>query len=208
MKINISAKPGEGVTPMAIGIANFLEGLGFSDVKLNTQSVEGVESYLFGLTDSCAPANASIITDAINKRLKARASVLSVEITTEQLPRLDFPANPPAPATSAAAPRRATIHPFTWGKVISEHEIGPYQIVEYHPYKSGGNPVDERGRRLPREVEAHTLFHVYYDGQDSNQSTNTLERAMLVAISCKTLGKHAEGLAMLCRALKIAEEGC
>lgn len=187
MKINISAKPGEGKATMAVGIANFLRGLGFNNVRLIDPD---------GLPE-----------DEITQQLKARASVSNVEITTEQFPRLAFPANPPAPSTSAVVTRRATIHPFTWGKVISEHEIGPYQIVEYHPYKSGGTPVDERGRRLPREVEAHTLFHVYYDGQDSNQSTNTLEGAMLVAISCKTLGRHAEGLSMLCRALKIAEEG-
>lgn len=186
MKITISAKLGEGKATMAVGIANFLRGLGFNDVRLIDP--DGVPE------------------EEITQRLKARASVSSVEITTEQLPRLDLPAKPPA--TSAAVTRRANIHPFTWGKVVNEHESGPYQIVEYHPYKSSGTPVDERGRRLPREVEVHTLFHVYYDGQDSNQSTNTLEGAMLVAISCKTLGKHAEGLAMICRALKIQEEGC
>jgi len=146
--------------------------------------------------------------EEITQRLKARASVSTVEITTEQLPRLDVPTNPLALATSAAAPRRANIHPFTWGKVVDSHEIGPYQIVEYHPYKSGAAPVDERGRRLPREVEAQTMFHVYFDGEDTNQSTQTLEGAMLVAISHKKLGRHAPGLAMLCRALKIAEEGC
>ena len=49
------------------------------------------------------------------------------------------------------ARRRANIHPFTWGKVVDSHEIGPYQIVEYHPYKNGGTPVDEIGRASCRE---------------------------------------------------------
>lgn len=45
-------------------------------------------------------------------------------------------------------------------------------------------------------------------GEDTNQSTQTLEGAMLVAISHKKLGRHAPGLAMLCRALKLDEEDC
>lgn len=104
------------------------------------------------------------------------------------------------------APRRATIHTFTWGKVVAEHEIGPYQIVEYHPYKSGSAPTDHQGRRVKRETEAGTAFHVYCNGDDTNQSARTLEGAMLVAISHKTLGRHAPGLAMLCRALRLDED--
>lgn len=59
--------------------------------------------------------------------------------------------------------------------------------------------------RLPGRRHEAAAYHVWVDGQDTNESTNTLEGAMLLAIANKTMGRHPRGLDMIARALKLPE---
>lgn len=86
---------------------------------------------------------------------------------------------------------------FSWGLVIDTINVEGYTFKKYHPYKN-----DTFGRPEGPEDREKVLYHVYVDGKDTNVSTHTLEGAMLVAISRRTLGAHASGLDMLTRALK------
>ena len=77
---------------------------------------------------------------------------------------------------------------FTWGPVVAVHRIGPYAIVEYHPGIYG----DTGGHTGEYENE-RTQFHPYTrndDGKwnDTSQSTNTLDVALLVCIAVRKLG--------------------
>jgi hypothetical protein len=83
---------------------------------------------------------------------------------------------------------------FVWGKIVEEWEIGLYHIAKYQPFKTSGCQVDDT--KPP-------AYHVWVDGQDTNESTNTLEGAMLLAIANKTMGRHPRGLDMIARALKL-----
>lgn len=85
---------------------------------------------------------------------------------------------------------------FVWGKIVEEWEIGPYHIAKYQPFKTVGSQVDDT--KPP-------AYHVWVDGKDTNECTNTLEGAMLLAIANKTIGRHPCGLDMIARALKLPE---
>lgn len=98
-----------------------------------------------------------------------------------------------------------TVKPFPWGKVSTKHEIGPYMIFEYHPYRavSANDPIFA-GTGAQEIDMSRTEFHVFVDGQDTHRGSLTLEGAMLIAISYKTLGPTSGGeLAMIARALKL-----
>ena len=59
---------------------------------------------------------------------------------------------------------------FTWGVILKVHDVGPYTIVEY----------EDRNDRT-------TKFHVYVDGKATNNSTSTLEGALMLAMARKHL---------------------
>jgi len=92
---------------------------------------------------------------------------------------------------------------FSWGQVVEAYKIEGYTIKKYHPYDDK-TPFGIRGARLVDESK--NLYHIYVDGKDTNVSTHTLEGAMLVAISIRTLGNHVPGLSMITGALNIKDE--
>ncbi len=69
-------------------------------------------------------------------------------------------------------------HGFTWGKIVQIHRIGEFQIVEYH---------DELERSHPSypEFEKVPYFHPFVSGKDTSVCGDTLEQALVIAISCK-----------------------
>lgn len=90
---------------------------------------------------------------------------------------------------------------FSWGFVIDTLQVESFIFKKYHPYKDNTYGV------YPRPYNENiTFYHIYVDGKDTNTSTHTIEGAMLVAISVKTLGNHTPGLDMIARALKLPEE--
>ena len=75
---------------------------------------------------------------------------------------------------------------FPWGRITDRYVIGPYEIAEY-----------------VSKDDQKTYYHVWVDGKDTNESTYTLEQAMVLAVAVKTMGKHPRGLDMIFRALVI-----
>lgn len=75
---------------------------------------------------------------------------------------------------------------FSWGRITKRYIVGSYEIAEY---VSNG--------------DQKTYYHVWVDGMDTNDSTYTLEQAMVLAVATKTLGSHPPGMSILFRALNI-----
>ena len=70
-----------------------------------------------------------------------------------------------------------TSNQYTWGKIIEIHEVGIYIIVEYKAIKFDGcSPVE------PKEYEENSSFHPYVNGDDNNESFNSLDHALAAAI--------------------------
>jgi hypothetical protein len=80
---------------------------------------------------------------------------------------------------------------YTWGTVIKIHDIGEhYTLVESTELFQGG--VERR-------------FHVYVDSVDTNLCSSSFDRALLFAISQKTLGLNDEATSMAVAAMRIFE---
>ena len=62
---------------------------------------------------------------------------------------------------------------YTWGEIIFVHEIGHYLIVEYKQSKDF----------CPEIQEDIILFHPYIKGIDTNTSSDSLDKALINAIS-------------------------
>ncbi|EPX83875.1 hypothetical protein [Salipiger mucosus] len=78
-------------------------------------------------------------------------------------------------------------HKFPWGRVIEDHEIGPYTIREYHPRKE-----TEHGQML-REIDTDkAMFHGYVDGTDVCQSWASLDAALAGVITYRAQGPNAQ----------------
>jgi len=60
---------------------------------------------------------------------------------------------------------------FPWGRIVEDHEIGPYMVREY---------VDR--------LHGKTLFHGYIDGQDKAESWPSLDAALAGLIVLRSLG--------------------
>jgi hypothetical protein len=69
---------------------------------------------------------------------------------------------------------RKTPNLFTWGKVVSIHDLGPYTFLEY------------------TDRDGDTNFHVYVEGKSMSSSTSTLEGAMILAIAKKNLALNED----------------
>lgn len=89
--------------------------------------------------------------------------------------------------------RNDTSQRFSWGKIVEEHEIGPYHFIEYKRFKNGS----------VRETEAATEFAIYVDGKDTHCGALTLDAALVLAVAIRNLGPHPEGMSMIGRALKV-----
>ena len=76
---------------------------------------------------------------------------------------------------------------FSWGRVLKITDISVYTIVAYQP------PEDS----------TRTLFHVYVDGDDTSNSCETIETALLYGMAVKNLGDGNEAGSMARAAAKI-----
>ena len=74
---------------------------------------------------------------------------------------------------------------FSWGIVLTTHVIGDYQIIEYI------NDDKERG------------FHIYVNFSDTNWSTDTLDKALVAAISYKYDGCNTQAHCFISRMLSL-----
>ena len=78
---------------------------------------------------------------------------------------------------------------FTWGRVMDRHEVGPYEIVEFHPHEIGSSA-------RPRPVDTSKVeFHGYIDGKDTNESWNTLDEALVGMIVRRHVGPNCHAIA-------------
>ena len=68
---------------------------------------------------------------------------------------------------------------YVWGEIVNVHEIGNYLIVEYKNCKD-----DEHGQDIKGTYDGTNSFHPYVDGHDTNCSFDTLDKAIIHAISC------------------------
>lgn len=74
---------------------------------------------------------------------------------------------------------------FTWGESIKMHEIGPYAILEFHPWKRNGSTV------LSGEPATEkTNFHAWVDGQDTAHGFESLDAALAGCIAYKHEGSN------------------
>lgn len=68
-------------------------------------------------------------------------------------------------------------HGFTWGAYLTTHEVGPYQIVEFHPNKTKGVTV------LQGVFENSPAFHPFVNGKDLSTTVDSLDEALILAIA-------------------------
>lgn len=86
--------------------------------------------------------------------------------------------------------------PFTWGDVVAIHEVGPYAMVEYHPWVSVGVMV-KTGVPDPDAVE----FSTYVDGRNCSHSYGTLDAALAGCIAYRSEGPNHHADAYFIRSL-------
>lgn len=85
---------------------------------------------------------------------------------------------------------------FTWGRVISIHQIGNYAVVEYHPWKTKDNEV------LVGLVDDIKSFHCYVDDRDTSCSMDTLEGAIVECIAYKAEGANSRAAGYFMKMIK------
>lgn len=86
---------------------------------------------------------------------------------------------------------------FHWGEPIAWHQIGPYTIIEYHPWEVVGFRI------IHGSPSKETSFHGWIDGKDEHESWPTLETAIIGLIAAKYAGMNNGGLGYrICRMLE------
>ena len=84
-----------------------------------------------------------------------------------------------------------SLQKFSWGRVIQRHEIGLYEVIEYHPWKETSGP---RTRPWPVDEE-QTNFHGYIDGKDTHEAWLSLDEALVGMIVTRYVGLNAHSIA-------------
>lgn len=87
---------------------------------------------------------------------------------------------------------------FTWGMVLTIHDIGRYTIVKYAP-RDMGVGKDRTHINPDREPE----YHIYVDGKDTSQGAKTLESALVCAIAHATVAPHTPMASAACKLLNL-----
>ena len=83
------------------------------------------------------------------------------------------------------------------GKFVDFHTLGEYSIVEYKPTAFDGcNP------KVPHQYETESNFHPYINGQDTNTSYDTIEKAIVGAIACKYDGGNTRADVYFMKSIK------
>mgnify|MGYP001615682344 CR=1 FL=1 len=91
---------------------------------------------------------------------------------------------------------------FIWGDIIEFYHIAEYNIASYHPWKVQGVRV------LTGEPDTDIVFfHCWVNGNDTNQSTESLDSAIAFCIAYKHEGGNtkAAGYFMKMIASKVKE---
>lgn len=77
---------------------------------------------------------------------------------------------------------------FVWGEVADIHDIGPYTILAYHPWKREGNTI------LTRSADHDQLwFSGYIDDRSTHESWTTLDAALAGLIAYRHTGGSLAG---------------
>lgn len=76
-------------------------------------------------------------------------------------------------------------HKYTWGKLVKIHEIGEYKVVEYFSYKYENNHRTDG-------YEETASFHPYINDQDTNNSYESLDAALVGVIAYKQDGPNSQ----------------
>jgi len=85
---------------------------------------------------------------------------------------------------------------FSWGKPIAWYEIGPYALLEYHPYKY------EDSRRT-RWFSDKTEFYGWIDGKACHESWPSLETGIVGLIIRKWAGLNNRNIGRaFCRGIQ------
>lgn len=91
---------------------------------------------------------------------------------------------------------------FTWGSIVRLYTVGPYDIVEYHPWKRS-----LRGTVFTGEGDADkTEFHVYVDGKSTSHGFGTLDAALAGAIAYRIEGPNHAADRYFIRSIRSIEE--
>lgn len=85
---------------------------------------------------------------------------------------------------------------FPWGRIIEWHNLGEYDIAEYHPYDEKPN----RDLFLNRERVA---FHGWINGRDAMHGWDTLERAIVGLIAIKHEGPNTQAGELFARMVRL-----
>lgn len=83
-------------------------------------------------------------------------------------------------------------YPFTWGKPIQWHEIGPYSILEFREMFNGA----ERG------IE----FHIWVDGKTTSQGAKSLDSAIVQAIAYRAEGPNQKASGYFMKMIAVSDE--
>jgi len=89
--------------------------------------------------------------------------------------------------------------PFTWGLLLKIHEVGPYVIVKYHPWKSKGVSVLTGYPDYDR-----TSYHVDEGGR-GGYSSDDLDVALAHAIAVRSDGINTRADRYFIRSIKTPE---
>src|ERR1035437_7351902 len=92
--------------------------------------------------------------------------------------------------------------PFTWGEPIRLHEIGPYSILEFYPWKRKGVSWMIKGQPDKDTIE----FHGWINDRDTCMGFNTLDDALAVLICYRHDGPNSQAARYFMKGLNKVEE--
>lgn len=76
--------------------------------------------------------------------------------------------------------------PYTWGEVVTIHEIGEYAIVESIDWASKKTEI------MTGVIGDTTKYHPYVNEQNTNHSYSSLDEAIIGAIAYKYDGLNSQ----------------
>lgn len=88
-----------------------------------------------------------------------------------------------------------TVHRFTWGRILTIHEVGRYTIVEFFPRIIPSQNIDS----------SKTEFHVYVDGKNTSISAGTFDQALVTAVAYGNIASPNQALNMAHAAMKVLD---
>jgi hypothetical protein len=86
--------------------------------------------------------------------------------------------------------------PFTWGEPIRLYEVGPYSILEFHPWERKNGSIST-GQPDKDSIE----FHGWVDNRDTCMGFNTLDDALAGLICYRHDGPNSQAARYFMRGL-------